>query len=109
MYVEQFGKEPLEVCLSLANQAFRQDPALCALSGHPYKLITMVSPHLGGAGRSLGPLLVALACAASVSSHQPGQKVSRWPGANRPPPPPCIYLEKTPMISRHPGLAQQIS
>ena len=32
MYVEHYGREPLEVRTSLANQVHRQDPALYALA-----------------------------------------------------------------------------
>ena len=45
MYVEHFGREPLEVRMSLANQALRQDPALyalavCCISSGNTRLIT---------------------------------------------------------------------
>ena len=45
MYVEHYGREPLEVRTSLANQVLRQDPALyalavCCLSNGNTRLIT---------------------------------------------------------------------
>ena len=45
MYAQHSGREPLEVRMSLANQALRQDPALyalavCCLSNGNTRLIT---------------------------------------------------------------------